>query len=71
MENVIFFSRKCSVKMLSKKDLTLIDGGNPAIWFLGALAGGLVYDLWKATGKAYLESYREHSEYFEGIPHGI
>ncbi|MDD2381673.1 MAG: hypothetical protein WCY58_09910 [Mariniphaga sp.] len=61
-----------SVKILAREDLQFIEGGNPGIIFFifEAIAAGILYDVWKQIGKAYIKSYKEHPEYFEGIPRG-
>jgi hypothetical protein len=52
-----------------KKDVT---GGNPVIIFIvGAIAGGLVYDIYKAVSLGLIKVQTEHPEYYDGPVHSL
>ena len=60
---------------LNVKDLTLFEkknvtGGNPVIFFIaGAIAGGIVYDIYKAVSLGLIKIQTEHPEYYDGPVH--
>ena len=60
-----FDLKSIDVVNLNTKKMKDLSGGNPLYFIAGAIAGGIIYDLYKAGSKALLKWASENSDQVE------
>lgn len=54
------------VQEMNAVEMRATDGGNPLFWFIGAVAAGFAYDLWKDFAEAVMDGYADGV--YDGMP---